>query len=335
VIDLRSDTVTRPDEAMRTAARDAEVGDDVYGDDPTVNELERRAAELVGMDAALFVPTGTMGNQVAVRTHTRRGGELLCESQSHIYEWELGGVAQHSGVQARPVDGGPRGVVSAEQVTRMCVEGDDHHPATHLVCLENTHNARGGLAIAPEALAEAAAAAHDHGVRVHLDGARLFNAAVALGEPATRLTSEVDSVLFCLSKGLGAPIGSVLAGSESFIDRARHHRKLFGGGMRQAGLVAAPGLVALENRDRLAEDHRHARRLADGLETEAGLEVQSPETNIILVDVEESAERFLERCRDAGVDGMPFDDRQVRFCTHWDVGPAAIDRAIGAVATVT
>ena len=331
MIDLRSDTVTRPDTAMREAARDAEVGDDVYGEDPTVNELERRAAELVGMAAALYVPTGTMGNQIAVRTHTQRGAELLCERESHVYKWELGGIAQHSGVQARTIDGGERGVVEPEAVHAGHVERAGHRPGTELLCLENTHNSKGGTAIAPDRVDAAAAAAHDHDVAVHLDGARLFNAAAALEAPAERLTREVDSVMFCLSKGLGAPVGSILAGSEAFVEQARRHRKLFGGGMRQAGMIAAPGLLALENRERLAADHENATALAEGLDELDGVTAHDPETNIVLLDLEESAEDFLERCEDEGVLGVPFDDRQVRFCTHWNVSNEDVERAVEAV----
>jgi len=331
MMDLRSDTVTKPDEAMREAARDADVGDDVYGEDPTVNELERRAAELVGMEDALYVPTGTMGNQIAIRSHTQRGAELLCERESHVYKWELGGIAQHSGVQARTVDGGERGVVDPEAVHTGHVERDGHRPGTELCCLENTHNSKGGTAIAAKKIDAASEAAHEHGVAVHLDGARLFNAAAALDVPAERITREVDSVMFCLSKGLGAPVGSMLAGSREFVEQAHRHRKLFGGGMRQAGMIAAPGLLALENRKRLHEDHENATRLARGLDGIDGLSAHDPETNIVLVDLDEPAEEFLERCEAEGVLGVPFDDRQVRFCTHWDVSEGDVERAVAAV----
>jgi threonine aldolase len=320
--DLRSDTVTKPDDAMREAARDADVGDDVYAEDPTVNELEARAADLVGFEDALYVPTGTMGNQVAVRTHTDRGQEVLVERESHVFKWELGGLAQLSSLQVRTLDGGERGVPTAEQVREGYVEEDAHRPGTGLLTLENTHNSKGGVAIAPEKLDAAAEAAHDIEVPVHLDGARVFNAAVALDVPASRLTENVDSVMFCLSKGLGAPVGSMLAGSEEFIARARRNRKLFGGGMRQAGIVAGPGLLSLDNVDRLAEDHENARVLAERLAGVEGLSVQDPETNIVLVNTEEAgltAEEFLAVCEDSGVLGVPFDTNVARFCTHWDV----------------
>jgi threonine aldolase len=334
MIDLRSDTVTRPSDAMRTAAREAEVGDDVYEEDPTVAELEREAADRVGMADALFVPTGTMGNQVAVRTHTNRGQEVLVDHQSHVYKWEVGGLAQLSSLQVRTIDA-DRGIPTPEQIRAAYVEEDIHRPGTGLLTLENTHNSRGGLAIEPGAIQAAAATAHDLDIPVHLDGARVFNAAVALGVPVTDLTASVDTVMFCLSKGLGAPIGSVLAGPSAFIQRARRHRKLLGGGMRQVGIVAAPGLEALGNVDRLAEDHANARRLADGLGALPGLSVPSPETNIVLVDTTgtgETAEDFLTACEEAGVLGTAFDEHLVRFCTHLDVDEADIDTAIDHVA---
>ncbi len=331
MIDLRSDTVTRPGEAMREAARDAEVGDDVYREDPTVNELQRRAAELVGMEAALYVPTGTMGNQAAIRTHTDRGEEVLVERESHVFKWELGGIAQHAGAQTRPVDGGDRGVVTPELVRESYVEADDHRPGTGLLCLENTHNSKGGTAIAPEDIDAACEAAHDLGVPVHLDGARLFNAATAHDVPASRITENVDSVMFCLSKGLGAPVGSMVAGSTEFVEAARRVRKLLGGGMRQAGVIAAPGLLALENRERLHVDHENAARLAAGLDELAGLSVPEPETNIVIAHTDEPAEAFLERCESEGVLASKFGEHRVRFCTHLDVDTGDVDRAIEAV----
>lgn len=330
MIDLRSDTVTTPDSAMREAAHDAEVGDDVYGEDPTVNELEARAADLVGFEEALYVPTGTMGNQVAVRTHTDRGQEVLVERESHVFKWELGGLAQLSSLQVRTLDGGDRGVPTPEQVRGGYVEEDAHRPGTGLLTLENTHNSKGGVAIEPEKIDAAAAAAHDLGVPVHLDGARVFNAAIARDVPPERLTESVDSVMFCLSKGLGAPVGSMLAGDEEFIARARRNRKLFGGGMRQAGIIAGPGLQALENVERLADDHENARVLAEQLAGIDGLDVQDPETNILLVNTEAAgltAEEFLDDCEDAGVLGVPFDTHVARFCTHWDVDREDVETA--------
>lgn len=337
MIDLRSDTVTKPDERMREAAHDAEVGDDVYREDPTVNELETRAAEIVGKEAALYVPTGTMGNQIAVRTHTEHGQEVLCERESHVVKWELGGMAQLSGLQVRTIEGNDRGVVSPEQVREGYVSEDLHRPGTGLLTLENTHNSKGGAAIEVEKIDDTAEAAHELNVPVHLDGARVFNAAAALNVPAERLVENVDSVMFCLSKGLGAPVGSMLAGSEAFIERARRVRKLFGGGMRQAGVIAAPGLLALENRHRLSEDQENAERLAAGLDEIEKLEVREPETNITLVDcsgTDYTAEEFLEECESEGVLGVAFGEYVVRFCTHWDVDEEGIEEAIGAAERV-
>ncbi len=316
---------------MRVAARDADVGDDVYGEDPTVNELEARVADVLGLDDALYVPSGTMGNQVAVRAHTDRGEELILERESHVYKWELGGVAQHSGVQTRPVDGDDRGVVTAEQVREAHVEADGHRAGTGLLALENTHNSKGGTAIAPGAIESAATAARDRGVPVHLDGARLFNAAAALDVPADRFTRDVDSVMVCLSKGLGAPVGSVLAGSEPFVERAHRVRKLMGGGMRQAGLIAAPGLLALENRDRLGEDHERARRLAAGLDGIDGIAAPDPETNIVVAETDAPADDVVDACEREGVGCVAFGDYSVRFCTHWDVSDDDVERAVERV----
>jgi len=334
MIDLRSDTVTKPSDAMRDAAHDAEVGDDVYGDDPSVNELERRAADLVGMEAALFVPSGTMGNQVAIRTHTERGQELVVDDEAHVVKWELGGVADLSGVQARMVDCGPRAVPTAEQVRTAYVEESLHRPGTGLLCLENTHNSRGGVAVGVDAIEEACEAAHDLGVPVHLDGARLFNAAVALDVAPEALTGPADTVNFCLSKGLGAPVGSLLAGPAPFVDRARRVRKLFGGGMRQAGIIAAPGLVALDNVGRLEADHANARVLADGLDTIDGLSTQDPDTNIVMLSVEAEihADDLVAACADHGVAFGARDASSARLCTHLDVSRADVTEAVDRIA---
>ncbi|WP_276245913.1 MULTISPECIES: low specificity L-threonine aldolase [unclassified Haladaptatus] len=331
MLDLRSDTVTRPDDAMREAAANAAVGDDVYGEDPTVNELEARAADVIGKEAALFVPSGTMGNQIAAKVHTEPGDEVLVERESHIYKWELGGLAQHSQLQVRTVDGGERGVLTPAAIRENYVEADDHMAGTGLVCVENTHNAKGGVVVSPDQMDAAGKAAHNHGVPLHVDGARIFNAAAAADVPASRLVAEADSVMFCLSKGLGAPVGSMLAGDEAFIEAARRVRKLMGGGMRQAGMIAAPGLLALENRTRLAEDHENATRLAAGLRGQ-GFTVQEPETNIVLVETgDRTTDEFLAACEEAGVLGVPFAAGVVRFCTHWDVSREDVDTAIDAV----
>ena len=341
-IDLRSDTVTTPSEEMRDAARDAEVGDDVYRDDPTVNELERRAAEAVGTEAALYVPSGTMANQIAVHVHTEPGQELLLEHESHIYRWELAGASKLSGVQTRTIDAGDRCVPSPDEVAAGLVDEDLHRPGTGLLSLENTHNYRGGVAVPVEEVEAAAAVARDADVPVHLDGARVFNAAVALGVDASEVVGPVDSVTFCLSKGLGAPVGSILAGDEDFVEAARRVRKLFGGGMRQAGMIAAPGLRALDNVGRLAEDHANAERLAAGLADLEGVHAPAPDTNIVVAHTDEAgipAADLVGACKAAGVGCVEFDDYATRFTTHLDVDgddvEAAIDRIGDAVATLS
>ena len=331
MIDLRSDTVTRPSDAMREAARTAEVGDDVYGEDPTVNELETRAAEAVGMEAALYVPTGTMGNQIAARTHTDRGEEVLCERESHIYKWELAGLAQHSALQARTIDGGPRGTITPEDIDANYVPADGHRAGTGLLALENTHNSKGGVAIPAEAIDAAAEAAHDLEIPVHVDGARVFNASVALDTPAPRLLESVDSVLFCLSKGLGAPVGSMLAGSADFVERARRNRKLLGGGMRQAGIIAAPGIEALSNVDRLETDHANAKTLAAGLDEVDGVTAAEPDTNIVVAETDVPAEEFIDAVDEEGIRASAFGDYRVRFCTHWDVDEDDVEEAVAGV----
>ena len=336
-IDLRSDTVTTPSAEMREAAATAEVGDDVYRDDPTVNELERRAAEAVGTEAALYVPSGTMANQIAVHVHTEPGQELLLERESHIYRWELAGAAKLSGVQTRTIDAGDRCVPTPDAVREGLVDEDLHRPGTGLLSLENTHNYRGGKAIPVDRIAAAAEAARDADVPVHLDGARVFNAAVALGVDASEIVEPVDSVTFCLSKGLGAPVGSILAGDEAFVEDARRVRKLFGGGMRQAGMIAAPGLLALENVERLAEDHAHAERLAAGLDALDGVDAPAPDTNIVVAHTEDAgipAESLYAACKEAGVGCVEFDDYATRFTTHLDVDEADVDEAVERIADV-
>ena len=332
-IDLRSDTVTQPSDAMRDAAANAAVGDDVYGEDPTVNDLEAAAADRVGTEDALYVPTGTMGNQIAARVHTDRGQEVVLDREAHVYRWELAGLAQLSEIQPRTVDA-DGAVPSPDQIRDAYVAESLHRPGTGLVTLENTHNARGGIAVPAGSISAAAAAAHDLDVPVHLDGARLFNAAAALDVPASDIVAPVDTVMFCLSKGLGAPVGSILAGPESFIEEARRVRKLFGGGMRQAGMIAAPGLLALDNRTRLHEDHANAQLLADGLRDIDGLGVTDPDTNIVLVDTDGPAEAFLDALDAEGVQASRFGPEQVRFCTHWDVDERDVETAIAAADSI-
>jgi threonine aldolase len=334
MIDLRSDTVTKPTPAMRRVMAEAEVGDDVYGEDPTVNRLQEKAAEITGTEAALFVPSGTMGNQVAIAVHTRPGQEVIVEATSHIYNVEMATMARFSGVQPRVVFG-ERGVFSAEQV-RQAIRPKLYYLAqTGLVCLENTHNAAGGriwpLSVAREILE----IAHAHGIPVHLDGARIFNASVATGIPVSELVRGFDSVMFCLSKGLGCPVGSLLCGSREFIEEARRVRKALGGGMRQAGILAAAGLYALEHHvERLAEDHENARILAQGLSEIPCLSVTPPETNIVLVEILRgpTAAELAERLKRRGVlvapAGAGTEARKLRLVTHLDVSREDILRTI-------
>lgn len=337
MVDLRSDTVTTPSEQMRETARSAPVGDDVYKEDPTVEKLESRLATRLGFEAGLFVPSGTMGNQIAVRTHTDRGQEVVLDAKCHIYEWEVGGLAQLSEVQPRPIDSYERGIPAPEQITEAYQEESLHKPGTGLLTLENTHNSRGGIAISPDRINAATETAHNLGIPVHLDGARVFNAAVAHNISASKLTAKVDSASVCLSKGLGAPIGSVLVGSVEFIEAARRHRKLLGGGMRQAGIIAGPALVALENIDRLHKDHKNATHLAEALADVPELNVTSPETNIVLVDTTNTgmtAAEFLELCEDEGVLGTEYGTYTARFCTHLDIDRSDIDTAINRISSL-
>ena len=264
LIDLRSDTVTKPSEKMRVAMAGAEVGDDVYGEDPTVNGLEERAAEIFDREAAIFVPTGTMGNQIAIRLHTQHGQEVICEARSHVLDWEMGMIAAFAGCQIRTV-AAERGIMTWDHIAPSIAPPIYYRAQTGLVCIENTHNMAGGTATPLGVLEEIWAGARKVGLPVHLDGARVFNAAVALGIPVAQLTSGFDTVMFCLSKGLGAPVGSMLVGSRELIAKARSVRKALGGGMRQAGILAAAGLIALEDGPgRLVEDHENARLLAEG-----------------------------------------------------------------------
>ena len=300
----------------------------VHGEDPTMNELEAAAADRVGMAEAVYVPTGTMGNQIAARVHTDRGQEAVLDREAHVYRWELAGLAQLSDAQPRTVDAGGD-VPTLEQIREACVAGSVHRPGAGFVTLENTHNSWGGGAVPAASISAAADAAHDLDVPVHLDGARLFNACVALDTDPRRVVRDVDSVLCCLSKGLGAPAGSILAGDAEFVDAARRIRKLFDGGMRQVGLLA------LESTDRLATDHDNAARLAAGLDAIDGLRVPEPETNIVQVHTDGlgiDAETFVDACEAAGVRGGAHDPTLVRFCTHRDIDRDDIDPAVDRVA---
>jgi threonine aldolase len=274
VIDLRSDTVTQPTPAMREAMARAEVGDDVFGEDPTVKRLEAMAAELMGKEAAVFVASGTMGNLTSLLALCERGDEAIVGSESHILHYEVAGAAGVGSIQLRPVANDTHGRLDLEAMAATIRGRNIHYPRTAAVCLENTHNRCGGAVLTAEEIASVAELAHRHGAAVHLDGARVFNAAVALGVPAAELTAEVDTVTFCLSKGLAAPVGSLVCASAELVARARKARKMLGGGMRQAGVIAAAGVVALETMvERLAEDHEHARLLADGLAQVPGVRI--------------------------------------------------------------
>lgn len=336
-LDFRSDTVTKPTPEMRRAMYEAEVGDDVYREDPTVNRLEARAAEILCKEAALFVPTGTMGNQVAVLTHTRRGEEVIVEAESHVFMYEVGGIAALSACQVRTVPG-VRGAMDPAAVEAAIRADNVHFPRTGLVCVENTHNRSGGCVLPPENVAAVAEVAHRHGIPVHMDGARIFNAAVALGRPAAELVAPVDSVMFCLSKGLAAPVGSLLVGSRDFIAEARRYRKLLGGGMRQAGVLAAAGLVALEMMvDRLAEDHANARRLAEGIAAIPGLKVdmETVQTNMVMVDIADgrwTAAALVQALKQEGVLCNDTGPRRIRMVTHKDITAADVELALDAIA---
>jgi threonine aldolase len=330
-IDLRSDTVTKPTPAMRAAMAAAEVGDDVYGEDPTVNRLEARAAEIFGREAALFVPSGTMGNQTAIRLHTQHGQEVICESRSHIMDWEMGMAAAFSGCALRTIPTA-KGILTWAEIEPHVTPKHYHRSQTGLIALENSHNLAGGT-VTPLALTEEIwAGAQERKVPVHLDGARVFNAAVALGADVQDLTRGFDTVMFCLSKGLGAPVGSMLVGTWEAMDRARIIRKGLGGGMRQAGILAGAGLIALEEGPkRLHEDHANARLLAERLAQSPQLDIdpQSVQTNIVIFGIRRpgSASAFVAKLRERGVLCGTVGRDKVRFVTHRDVSRAACEEA--------
>jgi threonine aldolase len=332
-IDLRSDTVTHPSPEMRRAMYEAEVGDDVFGDDPTVNRLEALAAEMLGKEAALFVPSGTMGNLCAVLTHCGRGDELIVGMEAHIRHAEAGGASVLGGVAMWGIPNLPDGTLPLDAVAAAIRPRDPHFPRTALVCIENTQNRCGGAPIGSEYMAALGALAQAHGLPLHLDGARIFNAAVACGVPAATLAAPADTVMFCLSKGLAAPVGSLLCGPRDFIARARFNRKLVGGGMRQAGVIAAAGIVALERMvDRLAEDHANAGRLAEALAAIPGLRVDlgRARTNMVYADVVGDgwdAETLTAACAAVGVLFAPTDPRTVRLVTHYGVTAEDVDHA--------
>jgi len=331
-IDLRSDTVTKPTPAMRAAMLGAELGDDVFGEDPTVNRLQERVAALLGKEAALFVPSGTMSNQICVRAHTQPGDELLCETTCHIYNNEAGGPAALSGVTCRTLEG-DYGIVDVTQLENKVRPADDHQVRTRLVCLENTHNRGGGRVYPLEKIQAISGWARKSGLILHLDGARLWNAVVATGIAAQEWARPFDSVSVCFSKGLGAPIGSALAGPREFVTRARRIRKLFGGGMRQAGILAAAALFALEHHvQRLAEDHQNARVIAQAIAETPGLRLDPPEveTNLVWFEVDAdlgTARAVAAALKQRGVLVHAAGPQMLRACTHLDLSCAQVERA--------
>jgi threonine aldolase len=339
VVDLRSDTVTRPTPAMRRAMAEAEVGDDVYMEDPTVNRLEKRAAEIFDKEAALFVPSGCMGNLISIKVWTHHGDEVVCEERSHVNLYELASMSAIAGCMPRPVPG-QDGILEWKGIEGAIRPQIYYDSQTALVCIENTHNMAGGTLYPTAQVDEICSHAHFAGLRVHLDGARIFNAAAALGENVAAMTRSVDSVMFCLSKGLGAPVGSMIAGSREFIDKGRIYRKMFGGGMRQAGVLAAAGLIALEESPkRLHIDHENARHLAEGIAAIPGLKIdpKSVTTNIVIFDCAETGKTAVELCTDLQAHGIWALDTapySVRFVTHCDVDRDGIDRALVALREV-
>jgi threonine aldolase len=332
VIDLRSDTVTKPTPAMRRAMAQADVGDDVFGEDPTVNRLQERAAELFGREAALFVPSGTMGNQIAIKVHTQPGDEVILEEASHIFNSEMAMMAAFSGVIPRPIPS-ERGWLRWEQIESAIRPNVYYYAQTRLICLENTHNFKGGSIYPLEWAREIIEKAHERGLKVHLDGARIFNAAVATGRSVKELTEGFDSVMFCLSKGLGAPVGSMLVGSAEFIKEARRVRKMLGGGMRQVGILAAAGLYALEHHiERLAEDHENAQILAQALREIPEVRLEPVETNIIIFELTKTpAEKLITELKKRNILALAIGPRRVRLVTHLDVSRADVLRAACAL----
>ena len=331
-VDLRSDTVTRPSEEMYEAMRCAPVGDDVLGDDPTVTQLEELAAGMVGKEKALFVPSGTMGNQIALACHCRPGEAILVEQDAHIIYYEVGASALLAGVVSWTL-ASDRGAMDPAVVESRVLKGDIHTPGTTLLCLENTHNRAGGAIIPLAKMAAYREIADRKGIKIHLDGARVFNAAVGLGVPVTEITQYADSVNFCLSKGLRSPIGSLLCGDADFIERGRHWRKRLGGGMRQAGILAACGIVSLtKNVDRLADDHRRARELATAVAQLPGLRVNltEVETNMVMVHTDTPAPEWQSRLREAGLLCFPTGPNRLRLVLHADIDDAKLALAVDA-----
>ena len=339
IVDLRSDTVTRPTPEMRRAMADAEVGDDVYGEDPTVNRLEREAAELFAKDAALFVPTGSMGNLISIKVWTHHGDEVICEERGHVNLYELASMSAVAGCMPR-IARGEDGILSWPQIEAVIRPRIYYDSQTALVCLENTHNMAGGMLYPTATIDDICDHAHAINLKVHLDGARVFNAAVALKDSVSHMTRKCDSVMFCLSKGLGAPVGSMVVGSQAFVDKARIYRKMFGGGMRQAGILAAAGLVALRNSpSRLHIDHENARFLAEGIAQIPHLSIDPSKvrTNIVICDCSKTGKTAVEFCEELYPHGVWAQDtalHSVRFVTHCDVDRAGMERALPVIRRV-
>lgn len=338
IVDLRSDTVTRPGPEMRRAMAEAEVGDDVFGDDPTVIALQERVATLFGKEAALFVPSGTMANQVALAAHTRRGDEVICDRNCHIFNYEVAAPAVLSGIQLNPLDG-EQGVITAEQIAPHIRPKNVHLPNTQLIAIENTHNRGAGKIFPLDEMQRIRELASEYGLSVHLDGARLANAVAATDISFEQYASCADTVSMCFSKGLGAPVGSIVAGTSELIERAHKARKLFGGGMRQAGILAAAAMYALDNHlSRMTEDHRNARRLGELIDTTDGLErLFSVETNMVIFRVDESfmsADKFLSMLEENGVLTVTLRPGVIRMVTHLDVDDDDVDHVGEVLATV-
>lgn len=336
-VDLRSDTVTQPTEAMRSAMAAAQVGDDVYGEDPTVNRLQEMAATLMGKEAALFVPSGTMGNLAAILAHCNRGDEVILGDKAHTFLFEAGGIAALGGVQPHTLINRLDGTLDLDEIEAAIRPDDIHQPVTRLIALENTHNRCGGVAITARYTESVGELAHRYGLKLHIDGARIFNAAAAEGVEACKLAAPADSITFCLSKGLCAPVGSLLCGSREFIAQARRIRKQLGGGMRQAGILAAAGIVALETMvDRLGEDHLRARRLAEGLGRIPGLILDpgTPHTNMVFLSLDDDipleAEQFADRLVQYGIKVGVVARRRFRLVTHYWIDDAGVDQALEA-----
>ncbi len=333
LIDLRSDTVTLPTEEMLEAIRNAELGDDGYGEDPTVNRLEEMAAEKMGKEAALLVPSGTQANLISIMTNTKRGDRAILEAESHIYHYELGGISSIAGVLPWPIKG-EMGILNPEDVERAIKSKSIYLPEVTLICIENTHNRYGGTIVPPENIKALSKVAKEYGLKLYMDGARIFNAAVALKVDVREFTRYVDNLMFCLSKSLSCPIGSLVVGDEDFIERARKVRKILGGGMRQAGIIAAPGIIALEKMiDRLEEDHRNARFLAEGLASMDGISVnlKTVQTNMVLFDVGGlgvDSNTFVSMLKEKGVLALPREGSLVRMVTHRGIEREHIEKTL-------